>query len=283
MNLNIYGAIKRMVFLTLGAIMMGIALELFLVPYSIIDGGIAGIAIMSAHLTHLPLSIFLILINIPFLILGYRQLGEGFAYASLYSITVMSLTTHFLYHIDPFPDDKLLAVLFGGMILGAGVGLVIRYGGSLDGIEVLSILISNKIKASVGTIIMIFNVLIFFIAGFVFEWSSAMYSIVTYYLATKIIDVVVEGINKSKSVTIITQKSKPISDDIVKILGRTTTIMPARGGYSGHNTEVIYCVVSQFELAKLKAIVQQNDSKAFIAVEQVSDVFGGSFSRKKKV
>lgn len=283
MKLVVIEIIKRIIYITLGAALMGIALELFLVPYSIIDGGIAGIAIMSSHLTSMPLSVLLFTINIPFLIIGYHQLGRAFAFSTLYGITVMALTTHFLHHIEPFPDDRLLAVLFGGIILGAGVGVVIRYGGCLDGVEVLSILIAKKTRMSVGMIIMLFNIVIFIVAGFVFEWSSAMYSIVTYYLATKIIDLVVEGLNKSKSVTIITQKSKQISDDIVKQLGRTTTIMPARGGYSGNDTEVIYCVVSQLELPKLKAIVQRNDATAFIAIEQVSDVMGGSFSRKKTV
>ena len=259
---------------------MGIALELFLVPFSIIDGGIAGIAIMVSHISKFALSVLLFTINIPFLILGYYQLGKGFAFSSLYGITVMSLTTYMLHHIEPFPDDRLLAILFGGILLGSGVGLVIRYGGCLDGVEVLSILIAKRLRASVGTIIMVFNVVIFVIAGFVFEWSSAMYSMVTYYVATRVIDLVVEGVNKSKSVTIISAQSKAISDDIVQKLGRTTTIMPGRGGYSGMSMEVIYCVISQIELAKLKLIVQNHDEKAFIAVENVADVFGGSFSRK---
>ena len=259
---------------------MGVALEKFLVPYEIIDGGIAGISIMLAHLTPLPLSVLLFVINVPFLIIGYKHLGKAFAFSTLYGITVMSLTTAMLHHSGPFPGDKLLAVLFGGMLLGMGVGLVIRYGGCLDGVEVISILISKKMKASVGTIIMVFNVIIFIIAGFVFEWSSAMYSIVTYYLASKVIDIVVEGLNESKSVTIISQKYDEISQEIVEKLGRTTTLMHATGGFSGQEVKVIYCVVSRIELSKLKSIVQLKDEQAFIAVESVADVVGGSFSRQ---
>lgn len=271
---------KRLFFITIGAMLMGIALEKFLVPYEIIDGGIAGISIMLSHLTPLPLSVLLFILNFPFLIFGYKQLGKTFAFSTLYGIAVLSLTTAFLHHSGPFPDDKLLAVLFGGMLLGMGVGLVIRFGGCLDGIEVISILISKRIKASVGTIIMVFNVIIFIIAGFVFEGSSAMYSIVTYYLASKVIDIVVEGLNESKSVTIISPKYEEISRAIVDKLGRTTTLMHATGGFSGQEVKVIYCVVSRIELSKLKSIVQLKDAKAFIAIESVADVIGGSFSRQ---
>jgi len=268
---------KRFIFITIGAVLMGVALEKFLVPYNIIDGGIAGISIMISHLTSLPLSILLFVLNIPFLIIGYKQLGKGFAFSTLYGIAIMSLTTAMLHHSVPFPDDKLLAVLFGGMVLGMGVGLVIRYGGCLDGVEVISILISKKLKISVGNIIMVFNVVIFVIAGFVFEWSSAMYSMVTYYIAIKVIDIVVEGLNESKSVMIISNKYEEISQLIVDRLGRTTTLLHASGGYSGQDTKVIYCVVSRIELSKLKSIVQVADSHAFMAVESVADVVGGSF------
>lgn len=268
---------KRFIFITIGAVLMGVALEKFLVPYSIIDGGIAGISIMLSHLSTIPLSVLLFIINIPFLIIGYRQLGRAFAFSTLYGIAVMSFTTALLHHSGPFPDDKLLAVLFGGIVLGMGVGLVIRYGGCLDGVEVLSILISKRLRVSVGNIIMIFNVIIFIIAGFVFEWSSAMYSMITYYIAIKVIDIVVEGMNESKSVTIISQKYEQISQEIVERLGRTTTLMHATGGFSGQETKVIYCVVSRIELSKLKSLVQQHDANAFIAVESVADVIGGSF------
>lgn len=259
---------------------MGVALEKFLVPYEIIDGGIAGISIMLSTLTPVPLSIYLFVLNLPFLVLGYKQLGKTFAISTLYGIIVMSLTTAALHHTGAFPEDKLLAVLFGGIILGAGVGLVIRYGGSLDGIEIVSILVSKKLRTAVGQVIMVFNLIIFIISGFVFEWTSAMYSILTYYIAIKVIDIVVEGLDESKSVTIISKEYDEISQAIIDRLGRGTTLIQARGGYSGDETEVIYCVVSRLELAKLKGIVQSIDENAFIAIEHVSDVMGGNFSKK---
>lgn len=270
---------KRVFFITIGSILMGVALEKFLVPFNIIDGGIAGISIMLSALTPLPLSLYLFIVNVPFLIWGYKQLGKTFAVSALYGIIVMSLTTAQLHHSGAFPDDKLLGVLFGGMILGAGVGLVIRFGGALDGIEIVSIMIAKKLRMAVGQIIMIFNVIIFIIAGFVFEWSSAMYSMLTYYIAIKVIDIVVEGLDESKSVTIISKEYTEISQSIMDRLGRSTTLLQAQGGYSGEDTKVIYCVVSRLELAKLKAIVQEIDEKAFIAIEHVSDVLGGNFSK----
>lgn len=271
--------LKRFLFITIGSVLMGVALEKFLVPFNIIDGGIAGVSIMLSHLTPLPLSVYLFVANIPFLVLGYKQLGKTFALSTLYGIAIMSLTTAMLHHSGAFPEDKLLAVLFGGMILGAGVGLVIRYGGALDGIEVVSILISKKLRMAVGQVIMIFNVIIFVVSGFVFEWTSAMYSMLTYYIAIKVIDIVVEGLEESKSVTIISKEFAEISQSIVDRLGRSTTLLQAQGGYSGEETKVIYCVVSRLELAKLKAIVQEIDEKAFIAIEHVSDVLGGNFSK----
>jgi uncharacterized membrane-anchored protein YitT (DUF2179 family) len=278
-KLSLLEIAKRVLFITIGSILMGVALEKFLVPFNIIDGGIAGISIMLSALTPLPLSLYLFIVNVPFLIWGYKQLGKTFAISALYGIIIMSLTTALLHHSGAFPDDKLLGVLFGGMILGAGVGLVIRFGGALDGIEIVSIMIAKKLRMAVGQVIMIFNVIIFVIAGFVFEWSSAMYSMLTYYIAIKVIDIVVEGLDESKSVTIISKEYSEISQSIVDRLGRSTTLLQAQGGYSGEDTKVIYCVVSRLELAKLKAIVQEIDEKAFIAIEHVSDVLGGNFSK----
>ncbi|MNZ88238.1 hypothetical protein D3C78_1071250 [compost metagenome] len=234
---------------------------------------------MLAYTTPLSLGLYLFILNVPFLILGYRHIGKTFAISTLYGIIVMSITTAQLHHVHAFTDEKLLGVLFGGLILGAGVGLCIRYGGSLDGVEVVSILISKKTRMPVGQIIMIFNVVIFIIAGFVFGWDSAMYSIFTYYIAIKVIDIVVEGLDESKSVTIISSEYEEISEAIMDRLGRSTTMIKARGGYSKEDTQMIYCVVSRLEVAKLKTIVQSIDQSAFIAIEHVADVMGGGFSK----
>ncbi|WP_042228927.1 YitT family protein [Paenibacillus popilliae] len=271
--------INRVIFITIGAVMMGVALEMFLVPNNIIDGGIAGISIILSKTTSLKLGLFLFLLNVPFLMLGYKQIGKTFALSTLYGIAVMSVTTALLHHAEAFTNETLLAVLFGGMMLGAGVGLVIRFGGSLDGTEIVSILVSKKINVPVGQIIMIINVFIFIAAGFVFGWDSAMYSIFTYYIAFKMIDIVVEGLNESKSATIISSEYEEISQAIIDRLGRNTTFIYAKGGYMREDTQMIYCVLTRLEVAKLKAIVQDIDPKAFIVVESVTDVLGGNFSK----
>ncbi|MFD0710999.1 YitT family protein [Paenibacillus sp. GCM10027626] len=271
--------LQRILFITLGAILMGVALEVFLVPNEVIDGGITGISIVISKVTSLPLGLFIFLLNVPFLFIGYKQIGKTFAFSTLYGIAIMSATTAYLHHVEPFTNEKILAVLFGGLILGLGVGLVLRYGGSLDGSEIVAILLSKKTRLPVGQLILIFNVFIFSIAGFVFGWDSAMYSIFTFYIASKVMDIVVEGLNESKSVTIISSEYEEISETIMKRLGRSTTFLYARGGYSKENTQMIYCVVTRLEVAKLKAIVQEIDATAFIAIEHVSDVMGGNFEK----
>ncbi|CAM2923907.1 YitT family protein [Paenibacillus sediminis] len=273
--------VKKFIFITIGAILMAVALEIFLIPNEVIDGGITGISIILSEVTPIPLGLFIFFINVPFLIIGYKLIGKTFALSTLYGITLMSITTQLLHHVDAFTQETILAVLFGGLILGLGIGLVIRFGGSLDGTEIVAILMSKKLHVPVGQIILFINVFIFILAGFVFGWDSAMYSIFTYYIASKVMDIVVEGLNESKSVTIISGDYEEISEAIRDRLGRTTTFIYARGGYSGEDTQMIYCVVTRLELAKLKAIVHEIDPNAFIAIESVSDVLGGNFEKKQ--
>lgn len=278
-KLSILEILKRGIFITIGAMMMGVALELFLVNNAVIDGGVTGISIMLSELTGLSYGIFLIILNLPFLILGFKQIGKTFVISTLYGIVVMSITTQFLHHVDPFTDEKLLAVLFGGMILGAGVGIVMRFGGCLDGTEIVAILLSKKTNMSVGQIVMIINVFIFIAAGFVFQWDSAMYSMITYYIAIKLIDIVVEGLEESKSVMIISGEYEEISDAISARLGRSTTFIMAKGGYSREDTQVIYVVVTRLEVAKLKSLVHEIDPRAFLSFQSVSEVHGSNFAK----
>lgn len=273
--------IKRGIFITIGAAMMGVALEIFLVPNLIIDGGMAGISILVSKVTGLPLGLFLFLFNLPFLMIGLKQIGKTFAISTLYGIAVMSITTALLHQVHAFTNENMLAVLFGGVILGAGVGLVIRSGGSLDGTEIVAILLSEKLRISVGQIIMIINVFIFIVAGFVFGWDSAMYSIFTYYIAYRLIDIVVEGLDESRSVTIITPEYEVVAKAIMDRLGRGTTLIYANGGYTNEETRIIYCVMTRLEVAKLKSLVQEIDSRAFIAIQNVADVLGSNFQKNK--
>ncbi|WP_339265830.1 YitT family protein [Paenibacillus sp. FSL K6-1330] len=278
-NLTVGEILKRFIFITIGAILMAVALEIFLVPNEIIDGGITGISIVLSSITPINLGVFLFIINLPFLFIGYKQIGKTFAFSTLYGIVVLSVATTLLHHVDPFTNEKILAVLFGGLVLGLGVGLVIRYGGALDGTEIVAILLSKKLRMPVGQIIMIINVFIFITAGFVFGADSAMYSIFSYYIAAKVMDIVVEGLDESKSVTIISNEYEEISNAIMQRLGRSTTMIYAKGGYSKEDTQMIYCVITRLEIAKLKTVVQEIDKNAFISIQNVADVLGGSMAK----
>jgi len=264
----------------LGAIIMAVGLELFLVPNHIMDGGIVGVSIITSHLLNLPLGIFIFILNLPFIFLGYKQIGKTFAFSTGLGITVLSLTTLLLHNLHQFTQDTLLATVFGGMILGIGVGIVIRYGGSLDGTEILAILFNKNTPFSVGEIIMFFNVIIFTVAGFIFTWEQAMYSIIAYYIAYKMIDIVIQGMEESKSVYIISDEIDEIGQTIMDRLGRGVTFLHGEGAYTGNDKKVIFTVITRLEESKLKSIVAEIDDHAFLAIGNIAEVKGGRFKKK---
>lgn len=272
----------RVIFLTVGAVLMAVALELFLIPNNILDGGITGISIIIAYLTNWRVGFILFFLNLPFVYLGYKQIGKTFAFATLYGIFILSITSVLLHNAYVITDDLLLDTVFGGIILGTGVGIVIRAGGSLDGTEVLSILMSHKLPFSVGEVVMFFNFFIFATAGFIFSWDRAMYSIITYYIASKVIDLVVEGFNGSKSVWIISEHADEIGNSIIARLGRGVTYLKGEGAFTGDDKAVIFCVITRLEESKLKSIVDEYDPGAFVAIGNISEVRGGR-TRKKRI
>ncbi|ALS20833.1 MULTISPECIES: YitT family protein [Paenibacillus] len=272
--------VHRAFFIFLGAALVSVGLEIFLVPNRIIDGGIVGISIISSHLTALPVGIFLLLLNLPFLLIGYKQIGKTFALSTLYAVILMSLGTWLLHPVAPLTIDPLLASVFGGVILGIGVGIVIRFGGSLDGTEILAILFSKKTPFSVGEVVMFFNLFILSSAGFVFGWDRAMYSLIAYFIAYKMIDITIEGFDESKSVWVISDNSREIGDAIISRLGRSVTYLQGEGGYMGGDKLVIFCVINRLEEAKLKSIVEELDQGAFLAIGNIHDVKGGRFKKK---
>ncbi|WP_078502518.1 YitT family protein [Paenibacillus selenitireducens] len=272
--------LKRVIFIIIGAVLMAVALEMFLVPNSIIDGGITGISIILAHLTGLKLGIFLFVLNLPFLFIGYKQIGKTFALSTLLGIAVMSLTTVWFHHVDSFTSNPLLASVFGGILLGIGVGLVIRFGGSLDGTEIIAILISKKIPFSVGQIVMFFNLFILSSAGLVFDWDRAMYSLIAYFIAYKMMDTTIEGFDESKSVWVISENHREIGEALLSRLGRGVTYLNGEGGFSGDTKKVIFAVITRLEEAKLKTIVHDIDPTAFLAIGNIHDVSGGRFAKK---
>lgn len=270
----------RAIGIFIGAVLTAVGLEIFLVPNNVIDGGIVGVSIMLSHVTGKSLGLFIFILNIPFFYLGYKQMGKTFAISTIFGIAVLSVFTALFHPVPAFTDDILLASVFGGMALGVGVGLVIRYGGALDGTEILAILITRKTPFSVGEIIMFFNIFILGAAGFVFSWDRAMYSILAYVIAFKTIDVVVEGLEESKSAWIISDQYQEIGDAILHRLGRGVTYLEGEGAFSGDNKKVIFCVITRLEEAKLKDIVQGFDSTAFLALADISEVRGGRFKKR---
>lgn len=279
-RLTIRQIIQRAFLITLGAILMSIGLEIFLVPNNVIDGGITGISIMLSYTTGWKLGIFIFLLNLPFFFIGYKQIGKTFAISTLYGIIILSISTSLLHPVSAFTQDILLASIFGGMILGVGIGIVIRYGGSLDGTEIMAILASKKLPFSVGEIVMFFNIFILGSAGFVFSWDRAMYSILAYFVAYKTMDVVIAGLDESKFVWIISDNFHDIGDAILHRLGRGVTYLTGEGAYSGDDKKVIFCVINRLEEAKLKDIVKEYDSSAFLAVGDIAEVRGGRFKKK---
>ncbi|WP_163102042.1 YitT family protein [Peribacillus alkalitolerans] len=272
--------VRRIFAIVIGAILMGVGIEEFLVPNKILDGGIVGISIILGHLSGWKLGYFIFILNIPFFYIGYKQIGKTFALSTLLGITILSITTVLLHDVPVVTEDLLLATVFGGIILGIGVGIVIRYGGSLDGTEILAILMSKRFPFSVGELIMFFNIFIFGTAGFVFGWNRAMYSLIAYFIAFKVIDIVITGLDESKSAWIISDKHNEIGSAILARLGRGVTYLQGEGAYTGDDKKVIFCVITRLEEAKLKAIVEELDSSAFLAFSNISEVRGGRFKKR---
>ncbi len=272
--------VLRTIAITIGAILMATGLEIFLVPNHVIDGGITGISIMLAHLTGWKLGIFIFILNLPFVYMGYKQMGKTFAISTVYGIIVLSIFVSFFHPIPAFTDDILLATVFGGMILGMGVGVVIRNGGALDGTEILALVITKKVPFSVGQIIMFINIFILGAAGFVFSWDRAMYSLLAYVIASKAIDSVVAGLEESKSVWIISDEAEEIGNAINARLGRGVTYIKGQGAFTGDSKKVIFSIITRLEESKLTTIVEDIDPTAFLAIADISEVRGGRFKKK---
>ncbi len=256
-----------------GAVIAAFAIEEFLVPCTILDGGVVGISIMLNNKIGIPLGILTVVLNVPFLLVGAKKMGKRFIVKAAYAMVIFSVFLEVFAPMVNATKDYLLAVSFGGVILGIGVGLVIRFGGCLDGTETVAILLNKRFKLPVGQTVLIFNIIIFVIAGFVFDFERAMYSLLTYFITSKVLDVVESGLEQTKAAMIITNDAKEISGQIYKKLGRTVTIMEGEGLVSGKKV-VLYCVLTRFEVHELKEIIKHIDASAFIAISDVSEIIG---------
>ncbi len=270
----------RMFWITIGTLIAAYALECVLIPNEVIDGGIVGISIMASYLTKYPLGLFLFVLNLPFVVTAFQKFGKMFVFLMFYGVFALSyFSEFFLKTKHTFTEDTLLASIFGGIILGTGVGLVLKNNASLDGTEIMAIKIAKKIPFSVGEIIMFFNIFIFIAAGFVYEPNKAMYSAITYFIAYRVIDIVLQGLNEAKSVFVISSNYEEIGKEIMKNLDKSVTYLNAEGGYSGAKSKMIYCVITKLEIQKIKDIVNSIDSSAFIAIENVHDVEGKRYKK----
>lgn len=268
--------------LTLGVFLAALALETFLIPNTILDGGVTGVSIIISKLTEIPISLLVLVLNIPFVYIGYKNLGRGFLGRTVYSMIAFSLFLELLKPLEPFTEVMLLATVYGGLLLGLGVGIVIHFGGCVDGTESVSIVISKKTSLSVGQIVLVFNLVIYTIAGFIFGFNRAMYSLLTYFITFKVIDFVSEGLEQAKAALIVTSKGNNLSKEIYDRLGRTTTTIRGKGLISGEK-EVLYCVITRTEVFELKRIVDEMDDSAFVTILEVSDIIGDHIKSNSKV
>lgn len=272
--------IEKYVLLFLGSIIAAAGLEIFLVPNNIIDGGIVGISIICSYLSNIPIGVFTFVLNVPFLFIGYKQIGKSFVISSLFAITVFSVFTSLFHPVHELTSDVLLATVFGGIILGAGVGIILRYGGSLDGTEIIAIIITKNSTMSIGQIVMGFNIVIFSAAAIFLGWDRALYSMLAYFLAHRAIDIVVEGFDEVKAVTIVCDNGKEISAAITARLGRGVTVMEGYGGYTLEKKTILYSVVTRLEISKMRAIINDKDPNAFVTINDVADVMGGRNNKR---
>ena len=272
---------KKAFFWVLGTFIVAVALEMFLLPNKIIDSGVIGISMMLSDITKFNLGLLIFCINIPFILMAYKALGRKFVVNTIVATILLAIETNLVVGLKPITGDLLLATVFGGILLGLGVGLILRNNASLDGTEMLSIVLSKKLKiVSVGELLMGLNVFVYGAAGFLLGWDRALYSVLTYYVASKIIDTVLEGLDKAKSVRIVSDFSREIGDSIMKELDVSVTYMKTTGGYSRQEKILTYCVVSKFDMPKLKEVVHDVDPKAFIVTEDVHEVEGVRIKKK---
>lgn len=277
--------IRSAIFILIGILSAGFGLESFILPNNFIDGGATGISLLVSIETKFPLAWTILLINIPFIIIGYYQMGKSFAIKTIFAIIGLALALALI----PYPfvtDDKLLGSVFGGFFLGAGIGLAMRGGAVLDGTEVMAIYLSRKTSASIGDVIMVINVIIFSVAVKLLGVVPALYSMLAYLAASKTVDFLIEGIEEYTGVTIISPKSAEITEMIVEKLGRGITVYTGKGGYgkrgytSNENMNIIYTVITRLEIAKLQSELDLIDPNAFVVMHSIKDTKGGMIKKR---
>ncbi len=285
LKLIIRSAVEDIFLIAIGILSAGFGLKGFLLANKFIDGGATGISLLVNDMTNLPLSELLILINIPFIFLGYKAIGKQFALKTILSILGLAIAVAYI----PYPEvtsDKLLIAVFGGFFLGAGIGLSVRGGAVIDGTEILAIAISRRSGLSIGDIILIVNIIIFSFAAYLISVEIALYAILTYLAASKTVDFILEGIEEYTGVTIISKKANQVKDMITNRLNQGVTVYKGerdfgKTGNKKTDTKIIYTVVTRLEVSALKSSVQKIDPDAFIVMSSVKDAVGGMAKKRR--
>ena len=279
--------LKNMIMLSIAGVINAIGITIFLSPVKLYDSGISGTSMLLAQITpdYLTLSMFLLILNIPLFIYGLKKQGALFTFYAIYTVAIYSVCSWLITDILPVDvtfasplagTDLLLCALFGGVISGIGSGLAIRFGGAMDGIEVLSVIFAKKIGISVGSFVMIYNILLYITCGFVVNsWILPLYSIVTYFAALKTIDYIVEGIDRAKAAMIVTTMPDEICKALSEEFETGITTFNAKGWYSQNDKTMIYFIVNRFQIGKMKEIIHGIDAKAYISIYEVADVLSG--------
>jgi uncharacterized membrane-anchored protein YitT (DUF2179 family) len=257
----------------LGSAITAAGLQFFLLPNHLLDGGVTGVSIIAAQLSGLPLGLFLIALNIPFVFLGYKKFGREFASYSTLGIAALASLT-FIHVEHPFVDVPILAAVFGGIVVGIGVGIVIRYGGIIDGADTIAVLIDRVTVFSVGEAIMAINSVIIMLAGFVFGWEQALYSLIAYFVVHKAIDVTVEGLNESRSVWVVSMDVRAIGDTLNTLIEEPVTYIKESNPKDREPHGIMLAVITRFEEQKVNSAIRKIDPKAFIVITSAHEVIG---------
>lgn len=272
---------SKVLLIIIGAMITAYGLEAVLIPNNVSDGGVTGLSIVGSQLFGLPLGLLIGVINIPFVWLGYKQIGKSFAIYSVIGIASLAVGTIIMHHVPTIIEgDTLLITVVGGIIIGFGMGLALRNGGALDGIDMLAVLLSKKLPFGTSDLILFLNMFVFIVVSTVFGLQGAILSAIAYFIASKVIHIVEEGLSGSKTFKIITKQPELMVETIRDRLGRGATYNDAYGGYSNEQFKEITCIINRLEESKMKEIINEIDPNAFVTVYDVAEVKGGSFKKK---
>ncbi|MGN6645059.1 MAG: YitT family protein [Cytophaga sp.] len=284
LSIDVNRVVKDIVLIFLGITSAAIGLKSFLLPTQFIDGGATGIALLLTELTRLGLSSLLIIINIPFVILGYNVIGKKFAIKTGIAISILAIVVH-VFTFPQITNDKLLVSVFGGFFLGAGIGFSVRGGAVIDGTEVLAIYLSRKFGVTMGDVIITFNVIIFSVAAYKLSVETALYSMITYLAASKTIDFVVEGIDEYIGITIISAHSEEIREMITNSMHKGVTVYKGKRGFGKHghvdDLDIVYTIITRLEISRINTEVEKIDPNAFVIMTSVKDIKGGMVKRRR--